>query len=297
MTRATRTAFGACWSPIKAASTKLASSSWLLRRSIILVSVSVAIAMLTGASIAEAEPMPPNNPSAATRDALWKIVHDRCELGYQHTGAYAPCTLVDEQAGTALFKANYDPNQYLLLPLARVTGIEDPALQELASPNYLYNAWAARGFVSSRLNNSLPEPDIFLAINPKNARTQDQLHIHISCVSPTTAEILKQVNWAEYVGWKPLPVTLQDHTYQALAVNRSTFESKSLFRDIQTKVTADGNTMDHASVAVANIAPDQFLLLVAEGTEDQAIAAEELQDHNCSIAKRLTGQLDMETRR
>lgn len=178
MTRATRTAFGACWSPIKAASTKLASSSWLLRRSIILVSVSVAIAMLTGASIAEAEPMPPNNPSAATRDALWKIVHDRCELGYQHTGAYAPCTLVDEQAGTALFKANYDPNQYLLLPLARVTGIEDPALQELASPNYLYNAWAARGFVSSRLNNSLPEPDIFLLQSIRRT------HVHrISCIS------------------------------------------------------------------------------------------------------------------
>ncbi|AKN18671.1 CDP-diacylglycerol pyrophosphatase [Mycobacterium haemophilum DSM 44634] len=253
-----------------------------MRRSVLLAA---AIATLTGAPTTAAAPMPPNNPPAASRDALWKIVHDRCELGYQRTGAYDPCTLVDEQSGTALFKASYDPNQYLLLPLARVTGIEDPALQEPASPNYLYDAWAARAFVSSRLNNSLPEPDISLAINPKNARTQDQLHIHISCVSPATAAVLKQVNSAEYVGWKPLPTDLKDHTYQALAVNRNTFESKNLFQDVYAKVTADGATMDHASVAVANIAPDQFLLLVAEGTDDQPVAAEELQDHDCSIVR------------
>lgn len=259
---------GPRWLPIRAAGTKLASNGRLLRRSILLCA---AIAMLTCASTAEAEPMPPNNPFAASRDALWKIVHDHCELGYQRTGTYAPCTLVDKRSGTALFKASYDPNQYLLLPLDRVTGIEDPALQEFASPNYLYNAWAARAFVSSRLDNSLPEPDIFLAINPKNARTQDQLHIHISCVSPATAEVLKQVNSDDYVDWRPLSFTLHAHTYQALAVNRNTFESKSLFRDVHKKVTADGNTMDHASVAVANIAPDQFLLLVAEGTEDQPI--------------------------
>ncbi|WP_269430448.1 CDP-diacylglycerol diphosphatase [Mycobacterium haemophilum] len=266
----------------QATRTKLSSSSRLIRRSVLLAA---AIATLTGAPTTAAAPMPPNNPPAASRDALWKIVHDRCELGYQRTGAYDPCTLVDEQSGTALFKASYDPNQYLLLPLARVTGIEDPALQEPASPNYLYDAWAARAFVSSRLNNSLPEPDISLAINPKNARTQDQLHIHISCVSPATAAVLKQVNSAEYVGWKPLPTELKDHTYQALAVNRNTFESKNLFQDVYAKVTADGATMDHASVAVANIAPDQFLLLVAEGTDDQPVAAEELQDHDCSIVR------------
>lgn len=282
MKQTTRTTFGPRWLALSAFGTKLENSGRLLCQNIL---TCVAIATLTGASTATAEPMPPNNPLAASRDALWKIVHERCELGYQRTGAYAPCTLVDEKAGTALFKASYDPNQYLLVPLARVTGIEDPALQEPASPNYLYDAWAARAFVSSRLNNSLPEPGILLAVNPKNARTQEQLHIHISCASPATAESLKHVNLVEYVDWKSLPANLQDHTYQAREVNRNTFESRNLFQDVYAKVTTDGNTIDHASVAIANIAPDQFLLLVAEGTKDRPIAAEELQDHNCSIVR------------
>jgi CDP-diacylglycerol pyrophosphatase len=240
---------------------------------------------LIGAPNVAADPVAADSPAKADRDVLWKIVHDRCHVGYQRTGIYAPCALVDEGSGTALYKADYDPYQYLLLPLVPVSGIEDPALQEPATHNYLQDAWAARVLVTSRLNNTLPESDILLAINPQNARTQDQLHIHISCASPTTAAALKEVDATEYGRWKPLSTELDGQTYQALAVTGDTLKSKNLFQDVYAKVTGDGRKMEHAAVAIVNVAPDQFLLLLAEGTQNQPIAAEALQDHNCSLAK------------
>jgi CDP-diacylglycerol pyrophosphatase len=221
---------------------------------------------------------------SADRNTLWKIIHDGCHANYQRTGAYAPCASVDENSGTALLKASFDPHQYLLIPLAPVTGIEDPALEEPTSRNYLYDAWAGRILVTSQFNNTLPESDIVLTINPQIARTQDQLHIHISCASPATAAALKTVDAAEYGDWKPLATQLHGHTYQARAVTADTLKSKNLFHDVYAKVTGDGEQMGHATVAVVNVAPDQFLLLMAEGTVEEPIAAETLQDHDCSLA-------------
>jgi len=283
MVGAARTGLGALWFAVRSVGIKLLRGCQLVRQDVLMAAV---VAIVAGVPTAAAEPAPPNDPSR-DRDALWKIVHDRCEVRYQRTGAYAPCTSVDEASGTALYKASYDPYQFLLLPLARVPGIEDPALQEPMGRNYLYDAWSARFLVPSRLNNSLPESDVILTINPKNARTQDQLHIHISCASPATSAVLKKVDASEYVRWNQLPVDLGGHTYQALAMSRREFESKNLFQDVYMKVTADRKSIENASIAIAKVATDQFLLLllVAEGTEDQPVNADTLLDHGCSIAK------------
>jgi CDP-diacylglycerol pyrophosphatase len=266
------------WSTVRVLGRNLPSGRrWIIRAALVLA----AAAPLTAAPTVAADTIAADS---ADRDTLWKIIHDRCHAGYQRTGAYAPCASVDENSGTALYKDDTGPYQYLLLPLARVTGIEDPALEVPTGHHYLYDAWAGRTLVTSRFNNTLPESDILLTINPQIARTQDQLHIHISCASPATAAALKTVDATRYGDWKPLSTQLNDHTYQALAITADTLKSKNLFQDIHAKVTGDGEQMGHATVAVANVAPDQFLLLVAEGTADQPIAAETLQDHNCSLA-------------
>ncbi|BBX94806.1 putative CDP-diacylglycerol pyrophosphatase [Mycobacterium lacus] len=212
-------------------------------------------------------------------------MHDRCEAGYQRTGAYAPCIFVDEESGTVLYKSNFGSYHFLLVPLARITGIEDPVLLEAATPNYLYYSWRARFLVTSHLNNLLSESDVILTVNPKNARTQDQLHIHISCATPTLSSILKNIDPSEYVQWSQLPTNVEGHAYQALVVSGDALRSENLFKDVNTKVTADGKEMEYASVALAKVAPERFLLLLAEGTEDQPAPAETLQDPDCSIAK------------
>lgn len=150
MAGTTRTGLGAVRLAARALGRKVPKSRRAVSLSVLIGAV---IAALAGALIAVTVPARPNRPEA-DREALWKIVHDRCEFGYRRTGAYAPCTFVDEQSGTALYKADFDPYQFLLIPLARITGIEDPALRESAGRNYLYDAWAARFLVTARLNNS-----------------------------------------------------------------------------------------------------------------------------------------------
>ena len=57
----------------------------------------------------------------------------------------------------------------LVIPRARITGIEDPK-----RPDTIWNiAWAAAG---KRIKE---EKTIALVVNPRGLRTQDQLHIHI----------------------------------------------------------------------------------------------------------------------
>lgn len=124
MAGTTRTGLGAVRLAARALGRKVPKSRRAVSLSVLIGAV---IAALAGALIAVTVPARPNRPEA-DREALWKIVHDRCEFGYRRTGAYAPCTFVDEQSGTALYKADFDPYQFLLIPLARITGIEDPAL-------------------------------------------------------------------------------------------------------------------------------------------------------------------------
>lgn len=124
-----------------------------------------------------------------------------------------------------------------------------------------------------------------LAVNPRNARSQDQLHIHISCASTATAAALKDADTSTYAHWAPLPMQPNGQPYHALAMNDQALHSANLFRAVHDKVAADKMQINYAAVAIANVAPGQFLLLVGEGSESQPVAAESLQDHNCALAK------------
>lgn len=109
MAGTTRTGLGAVRLAARALGRKVPKSRRAVSLSVLIGAV---IAALAGALIAVTVPARPNRPEA-DREALWKIVHDRCEFGYRRTGAYAPCTFVDEQSGTALYKADFDPYQFL----------------------------------------------------------------------------------------------------------------------------------------------------------------------------------------
>src|ERR1700757_2680511 len=67
-------------------------------------------------------------------DALWTIVHDQCVPHEQRASDPAPCALVDLSGGGdrgyVVLKDPVGATQFLLIPTARVTGIESPALLE-----------------------------------------------------------------------------------------------------------------------------------------------------------------------
>src|SRR5277367_2126737 len=57
-------------------------------------------------------------------DALWVIVHDECVPDEQQHHDPSPCTLVDLRGGYVVLEVPFGGTQYLVMPTARVTGIE-----------------------------------------------------------------------------------------------------------------------------------------------------------------------------
>ena len=82
----------------------------------------------------------------ADPDALWKVVHDRCVPDQERNGDPAPCALVDLREGDAkgyvVLRDLVGATQYLLIPTARVSGIESALLLAPEAPNYFADALA-----------------------------------------------------------------------------------------------------------------------------------------------------------
>ena len=67
---------------------------------------------------------------AANRNALWRVVHDLCVTDMKLGGHAAPCSKVDLRTGYAVVPDLQNPAQLLVVPTARLTGVEDPKLLE-----------------------------------------------------------------------------------------------------------------------------------------------------------------------
>jgi CDP-diacylglycerol pyrophosphatase len=228
---------------------------------------------------------------AADPSALWKIVDGQCVPHEQADRDPSPCAEVDIAAGVdkgfAVLKDLVGVAQFLLIPTARISGIEDPAILQPGETNYWYAAWRARSFVEARLHASLPRDATALAINSSVGRTQNQLHIHIDCIRRDVHDILAAN--LDKVGdvWASFPVPLAGRTYRAVRINQDTLDGVDPFR-----VLADGEPGTdmgmHTLVAVGATFPDGtrgFVLLDdrARLAAGNYASGEELQDHQCAI--------------
>ena len=81
--------------------------------------------------------------------------------------------------------------QFLLIPTARVTGIESPDLIKDDAPNYFAFAWEATVTISQYRGISVPREDLALAVNSAAGRSMHQLHIHIDCIRADVREALR----------------------------------------------------------------------------------------------------------
>ena len=77
------------------------------------------------------------------------------------------------------------PAAYLIVPSTKVTGVEDPKIFAAPYVDLWQYAWNA-----SRRYLNEPAAVTGLAINSLHGRDQNQLHIHISCVSGAVAQTL-----------------------------------------------------------------------------------------------------------
>src|SRR5947209_8446740 len=109
-------------------------------------------------------------------DALWFVVHNICAPDQWQFRSPSPCAEVDLGTGYVILKAPGSPTHFLLVPTARVTGIEDPAILAPHAPNYWAQAWRARQYVEQRAGRVLERDEVGLAVSSIDGRTQDQLH-------------------------------------------------------------------------------------------------------------------------
>jgi CDP-diacylglycerol pyrophosphatase len=79
----------------------------------------------------------------------------------------------------------------ILAPTRPIIGVEDPLLQAFDAPDYFEDAWKARRFLQDVRQKRLARDDVVLSANSRQSRTQDQLHIHIGCLSPSAKQTIR----------------------------------------------------------------------------------------------------------
>jgi CDP-diacylglycerol pyrophosphatase len=234
---------------------------------------------------------------AADPEALWKIVHDKCVPGEQQNGNPAPCALVDQHEGDAkgyaVLKDIVGATQYLLIPTARVPGIESDSLLSPDAPNYFADAWRERSFTERAAGQPLPRQAISLAINSAFGRSQNQLHIHIDCIRTDVAAVLQRQLGAIGDSWAPLPEPLAGHTYLAIRVLADDLDGANPFALVADGVPGAHDAMGRQTLVVvgAEFADGRPGFIVLTDHVDLATgnraAGEELQDHDCVLAQNL----------
>ena len=229
----------------------------------------------------------------ADRLALWNLVHGQCVVHALAGAGPAPCQSVNlddgEAAGSAVLKDLVGATQFLLIPTARVSGIEDPALRAPAGPNYFALGWRSIGLVGARAGADLPRDDLSLAVNAAAARSQDQLHIHMDCVRPDVKSALARLAPAIGPDWAPLPEPLLGRRWRALRLDGATpgRPTPSACSPPPFPPPTCGPTRWCWSASPSPAGCAGFVLL--DGAVDLLAgdlgSGEDLQDHDCALAR------------
>jgi CDP-diacylglycerol pyrophosphatase len=200
-------------------------------------------AMGLAAAVAAAQP---HSVAAADRSELWFVVHDMCLPAYRSTDVPFPCLEVNnangEERGYAVLQAPLSATHVVVVPTTRISGIESPKLQSDDAPNYWQAAWEARRYVEQGAGRPLPRDEIGMAINSAATRSQDQLHIHVSCVAPAVADFLSHHQAEIHGHWSFLRAKLAGHRFMAMKI-----ETESLAKDDPFKLLARGRPANEFS--------------------------------------------------
>lgn len=246
-------------------------------RSRVLIAVAVAGIVLTAGCASIALNFKRNS------DALWKTVSLKCLPNQNQNHDPTPCRKVDVRNGFVVLKDRNGPLQFLLMPVEKITGIESPILLNPSTPNFFAEAWRSRHYMEEKRGAPIADSAVAVSINSQRGRTQNQLHIHISCLRPDIRQRLDTLSASLTDLWQS--EQLGEHVYQVRAVTRDETKKMSPFIRIANELPGAREEMFKYGIAIAAL-PDgrralmvikRNLLLMNKGS------AEELQDHTCSI--------------
>jgi CDP-diacylglycerol pyrophosphatase len=183
------------------------------------------------------------------------------------------CTLVDRARGFVVVKDD-DPAKsaaWLIVPDVEGTGIEDSRTLDPPVVAFWRYGWEVGQALLPR-----PPEGIGLAINSVAGRSQNLLHIHISCVDPAVARTLAAARIGPDWAAKPF-LTLAGDAYnvrKVASLDRSPFL-------LLTELPGAAEDMGAQSLGVIGAADGGFYI-VTDSTEPGVVAeAEALLDEDC----------------
>lgn len=186
------------------------------------------------------------------------------------------CAIVDPARGFVVIKdySAEKPRAWLIVPSdPEVTGIEDPAIFTAPTADFWRFGWQA----GRRLVPTPPE-GLGLAINSEAGRTQNLLHIHISCTAPEVTAALARAEIGP--DWAPAPwLALAGQTWNARRIARLEDPSPFLFLRELPGAAEDPGLWSLALLG----APGGGYVLLADSTRPGIpAAAESLLDETCA---------------
>lgn len=139
--------------------------------------------------------------------------------------------------------------------------------------------------MAERYGKPIDDGDISLAINSEYGRTQNQLHIHISCLLPAVKQRLAQIGPDFIDQWQPLPGGLLGHDYLGRRVTPAELEQQGAFRLLASGLPRAERRMGSFGLAMTALPDGDFLLLATERSllPFTLASAEEIQDHDCRL--------------
>jgi CDP-diacylglycerol pyrophosphatase len=227
----------------------------------------------------------------ASRLTLGVIVRT-CAANFALTASPFPCTkVVPTTTGRAGYVILDEPtyrSRTILAPLEDLPGIEDVALLAPDAPNYFEFAWRERQFAAAaRLD--LPRDDLGLAINSRQARTQDHLHIHMACVrSNVHAALQKNASTISEDSFRKLSFHLRGVYYWAKAMPAKDI-SWNPFHDVAEGIPRAATHIGNLSIAIiganlpGNVKGFYVLADLSNPKWNHGAAAERLLDPTCKL--------------
>lgn len=223
------------------------------------------------------------------RTTLYAVVR-ACTLAQDTLGHPFPCLRVSPADGpaprTAVLRAPGSPTHIILVPTARIPGIEDPLLQHAPYGALWPAALAARRFVREGASFPVPPAAVALAVNADATRSQDQLHIHAECLRPALLAAVRGERGALGPAWHALPQPLAGDRFVARLVSASEFASGNLFASL---AEAPGLPRDLSGVTAFLLAADArdegVYIALASATRRRTV--ERLFDADCRTTRRL----------
>lgn len=221
-------------------------------------------------------------------NALWRVVHHLCVSHMRFDGHPEPCTKVDLPRGYAVVKDLGNPTQLLLVPTARVTGIEDARLLAPGSPNYWQMSWENRYLLEWRAKRPLRRDEIGMVVNSMYARSEGQLHIHIDCVDADVGRALAAHRDEIGPAWRVLDAELSGRTYAARWIPEAALGANDPFK-LLAELPAARSDMGRQTLVLVGATSSRgepgFILLNDQANAEAADFAhgEDLLDHACPL--------------